>query len=198
MGNTVTQCFTGSELESRSAKGNLVILQANGQVLELKHSMRCEDLLKSHPYHFVCHSSSVLLKQQGSFLPASAKLKRGEIYFLLPLPGDLNAPPSADEHNETQALLGKGGFLRPQVQGTIKFVIPKQYLNRIVEEQAARAAAAANQAAKAANKAAKAKSSKNSGYAKHTKRRRSMQMIPASKKSSTMWTPGLESIVERD
>lgn len=120
----------------KGSKQVVTVLESDGRVLEFPRSLRVADLLYDHPKHFVCHSSALVLLQQGKMLPPNAILMRGEVYFLLPL------PKSKADDNQSARGVESGSPLSSAQQpreesrtgGTMKFLITKQQLAKILAE----------------------------------------------------------------
>jgi hypothetical protein len=175
----------------RGSKHVVTVLQNDGKVLEFSRSLRVADLLHDHPKHFVCHSSALVLLQQGKMLPRDAVLMRGEVYFLLPLPkSKRNNQPSTIP--ETGAPLTSGHQRQPGEEtksgGTMKFLITKQQLAKILAEGSV----------KVEPRAPEMRSSlPQSNELKNTTSVRVLHCpSPTLMKRSVTWSPGLESISE--
>ncbi|KAG6556505.1 hypothetical protein Mapa_001831 [Marchantia paleacea] len=171
MGNTV-----GSN--RKGAKQVVTVLQADGRVLEFPRPIRVSDLLYDHPNHFVCHSSALVLMQQGKMLPHNTLLNRGHVYFLLPLP---SASPAVVE--SAPLLLSEG--IKPAK--TMKFVISKQQLAKILAEGNI----------KVVTKDPEPASHKQVIYSQRSSHIRVLHHpAPTLVKRPGTWTPGLDSISE--
>lgn len=186
MGNTQAGNRKGS-------KHVVTVLQSDGRVLEFSRSLRVADLLYDHPKHFVCHSSALVLLQQGKMLPANSLLMRGEVYFLLPLPkskSENQAPPKGAENvapvpSSQQQLLPREDA---KPAGTMKFLITKQQLAKILAEGSI----------KVEPKAAELTSllPESNALARSSTMRVLHRPSPTLVKRSVTWSPGLESISE--
>ncbi|KAI3818698.1 hypothetical protein L1987_12513 [Smallanthus sonchifolius] len=69
------------------------IVHSNGHVEEISGTIRAADIMKLHPKHVLKKPSSPSYNDQGTvscpkiiILPPDAELKRGKIYFLMPVP----------------------------------------------------------------------------------------------------------------
>lgn len=123
--------------QRKGSKQVVTVLQSDGRVLEFTHSLRVADLLFHHPKHFVCHSSSLVLLQQGKMLPPKAVLMRGEVYFLLPLPKnkpDYQSPPKAAENVVPSTTFGQPPREEVRPASTMKFLVTKRQLAKILDE----------------------------------------------------------------
>ncbi|KAK9049206.1 hypothetical protein SSX86_031827 [Deinandra increscens subsp. villosa] len=69
------------------------IVHSNGHVEEISGSIRASEIMKLHPKHVLKKPSSPSYNNEGRvscptiiILPPDAELKRGKIYFLMPVP----------------------------------------------------------------------------------------------------------------
>ncbi|CAM6095931.1 unnamed protein product [Calypogeia fissa] len=182
MGNTQAGHRKGS-------KQVVTVLQSDGRVLEFSRSLRVADLLCDHPKHFVCHSSALVLLQQGKMLPPDAMLMRGEAYFLLPTPkSKCESKFSSPMQNDAQLTQSEQPREEPKAGGTMKFLITKQQLARILAEGSI----------KVETKAPELVSSipESNVPSRPSSLRVLHRPSPTLVKRSVTWSPGLESISE--
>ena len=113
----------------------VTVLKADGNVLTFENTVRVADIILEFPNHFMCHSSSLLLLQQVKILPRGATLIPGEVYFLVPIPGqESENNRSAVEESDTESLL----YIEPpqrniqRTSGSMKFVISPEHFSRIM------------------------------------------------------------------
>lgn len=115
----------------------VTVLKADGNVLTFENTVRVADLILEFPNHFMCHSSSLLLLQQLKILPRGTTLIPGEVYLLVPIPGQEseNNRPAVEEDSDTESLL----YIEPpqrNIQRTshtsMKFVISPEHFSRIM------------------------------------------------------------------
>ncbi|KAJ7530919.1 hypothetical protein O6H91_14G024700 [Diphasiastrum complanatum] len=173
MGNTAT-IICGV----RPEKELITVLQANGKVLEFSQKVRAAELIVGHPHHFLCNASAILSGERGKMLPPRAVLQRGKIYLLLPLPGarhsSTKGSSSSSEGDELQQANTMCDNARSAVaRRTTKFVISKQYLDKILLH--------------------------NDGKVKELNRGPAAapkQTITVKRRSTMSWAPALESIPE--
>ncbi|KAG0555930.1 hypothetical protein KC19_11G013900 [Ceratodon purpureus] len=113
----------------------VTVLKADGNVLTFESTVRVADLILEFPNHFMCHSSSLLLLQQVKILPLGTTLIPGEVYFLVPIPGQeiQDHGPGVDEDCDTDSLLHIDA---PQKNihgpGRMKFVISPEHFAKIM------------------------------------------------------------------
>lgn len=176
---------------SKGSKQVVTVLQSDGRVLEFSCSLRVADLLYDHPKHFVCHSSALLLLQQGKMLPQNAQLMRGEVYFLLPVPKsnpESQSPPMSAENAVSVTSTQQLPQEEAKAAGTMKFLITKQQLAKILAEGSI----------KVEPKAPELVSLLPESHA--PARSNTMRVLhrpsPTLVKRSVTWSPGLESISE--
>lgn len=81
------------------------IIHSNGYVEEISGTIRAAEIMKLHPKHVLKKPSSPSYTDEGTvtcpkiiILPPEAELKRGKIYFLMPVP-----PSSLSEKTRTKS-----------------------------------------------------------------------------------------------
>ena len=159
----------GALCAGRGDRDAVTVLQANGNVLSYYNRVRVVDLILDFPNHFVCHSSSLVLMQQGRILPLHTILVPGEVYFLLPIPGR-EAKPNGDDSDTSSLLHIEPPRRAVNRTGSMKFVISTEQFSKIL-----------------------------SGSIKEgstVSRRRTHRRTSARRKPATGWRPALSSIEE--
>ncbi|KAM0048924.1 hypothetical protein Hdeb2414_s0008g00279961 [Helianthus debilis subsp. tardiflorus] len=91
MKNTIRCCI--SCILPCGALDVIRIVHSNGYVEEISGTIRAEEIMKLHPKHVLKKPSSPSYTDEGTvtcpkiiILPPEAELKRGKIYFLMPVP----------------------------------------------------------------------------------------------------------------
>ncbi|KAF5760833.1 hypothetical protein HanXRQr2_Chr16g0758031 [Helianthus annuus] len=91
MKNTIRCCI--SCILPCGALDVIRIVHSNGYVEEISGTIRAEEIMKLHPKHVLKKPSSPSYTDEGTvtcpkiiILPPEAQLKRGKIYFLMPVP----------------------------------------------------------------------------------------------------------------
>ncbi|MFS8026113.1 hypothetical protein Hanom_Chr16g01483131 [Helianthus anomalus] len=91
MKNTIRCCI--SCIIPCGALDVIRIVHSNGYVEEISGTIRAEEIMKLHPKHVLKKPSSPSYTDEGTvtcpkiiILPPEAELKRGKIYFLMPVP----------------------------------------------------------------------------------------------------------------
>lgn len=190
MGNAALVCGGRSGLEARSP---VTVLQADGNVLTLFGTrVRVVDLILDYPNHFVCHSSSIILLQQGKILPLHTLLVPGEVYFLLPMP----LRPDHDNESDTSSLLHIEPPRRAvQRTGSTKFVISTEQFAKIMARTAVKEGRAGGHGVSLSTVKRKRQSARGS---KATAKSSSSSSSSSSSNHAPMapWRPALSSIEE--
>ncbi|XP_073148421.1 uncharacterized protein [Henckelia pumila] len=104
------------------------IVHANGRVEELTAAVKAAEILNLHPRHILKKCTSKL-DDQGTcprivVVPPDALLKRGKIYFLIPL------PPSPEKKKKTKKKSGGEGAIP-----TRDLCVSDGYLSEILSEK---------------------------------------------------------------
>ncbi|KAL3624844.1 hypothetical protein CASFOL_031512 [Castilleja foliolosa] len=101
MKNTIRCCI--SCILPCGALDVIRIVHANGRVEELTGTVKAEEIMKLHPKHVLKKPSSAPSEQgmrpKIAVVPPDAELKRGRIYFLMPLP-----PPLPEKNRKRSAV----------------------------------------------------------------------------------------------
>ncbi|KAL8228081.1 hypothetical protein R6Q57_015665 [Mikania cordata] len=91
MKNTIRCCI--SCILPCGALDVIRIIHSNGYVEEISGTIRAAEIMKLHPKHVLKEPSSPSYTDEGTvtcpkiiILPPDAELKRGKIYFLMPVP----------------------------------------------------------------------------------------------------------------
>ncbi|CAN4084210.1 unnamed protein product [Withania somnifera] len=95
MKNTIRCCI--SCILPCGALDVIRIVHANGKVEEISGSVKASEIMKIYPKHVIKKPSSSYYSSEGGgvcpkivVVPPDAELKRGKIYFLMPLPTSLS------------------------------------------------------------------------------------------------------------
>nr|XP_043626791.1 uncharacterized protein LOC122598253 [Erigeron canadensis] len=90
------------------------IVHSNGHVEEISGTIRAAEIMKLHPRHVLKKPSSPSYTDEGTvscpqiiILPPEAELKRGKIYFLMPVP-----PSSLPDKNRSKSTRKKKSSVR--------------------------------------------------------------------------------------
>ncbi|KAL3615132.1 hypothetical protein CASFOL_040793 [Castilleja foliolosa] len=118
------------------------IVHANGRVEEISGTVKAEEIMKLHPKHVLKKPS---LSEQGTrpkiaVVPPDADLKRGRIYFLMPLPPqpEKKRPKSAPTRgNKNELSEGDKKCAAARNVGAENLMMSDRYLSEILSEKIA-------------------------------------------------------------
>ncbi|KAG5622403.1 hypothetical protein H5410_007621 [Solanum commersonii] len=128
MKNTIRCCI--SCILPCGALDVIRIVHANGKVEEISGSVKAAEIMKIYPKHVLKKPSSSYYSSEGGgvcpkivVVPPDAELKRGKIYFLMPLPTPSSRHSNANSNNS--------------INGNSKnmMVSNDQYLSEILSEK---------------------------------------------------------------
>ncbi|XP_052182712.1 uncharacterized protein LOC127795214 [Diospyros lotus] len=110
------------------------IVHTNGKVEEISGSVKAAEIMKLHPKHVLKKPPSP--SEQGLcpkivILPPDAELKRGKIYFLMPLPP---SPEKKKKRKEVQSKASNRANGNSNVS-VKSLVVSDRYLNEILSEK---------------------------------------------------------------
>ncbi|PIN08782.1 hypothetical protein CDL12_18637 [Handroanthus impetiginosus] len=110
------------------------IVHANGRVEEISGSVKAAEIMKQHPKHVLKKPSSPAgdgMCPKIVVVPPDAELKRGKIYFLIPLPA---APPRQEKTRSRSSAKRKKKESERNISAA-NLIISDRYLSEILSEK---------------------------------------------------------------
>ncbi|CAA2937376.1 uncharacterized protein LOC111370534 [Olea europaea var. sylvestris] len=136
MKNTIRCCI--SCILPCGALDVIRIVHTNGYVEEISGTIKAEEIMKLHPKHVLKKPSSP--SDEGMcpkivVVPPDAILKRGKIYFLMPLPSRSHKTPSRSSTRRKKKESEKEDIAKNSDLSMKNLLVSDQYLSEILSEK---------------------------------------------------------------